>query len=60
MGGRCRKRITNTDFFNSAFSAEEQSDVATTLLSADKNPYFPEIDQGTNTEDKVFLLSAKK
>ena len=46
----------NSDFINSAFSAEEQALIQTVTVSADPNP-FCSTDPGNATEDKVFLLS---
>ena len=46
----------NTDFFNSAFSNEEQAMIPTVTVSADKNPSYS-TGSGEATQDKVFLLS---
>lgn len=46
----------NEDFFNAAFSAEEQELISTTTVSADKNPYYSTW-AGRDTQDEVFLLS---
>ncbi len=50
------RRWLNGTFFDSAFTASEQSLIFTTELSADKNPEY-DSDPGRQTKDKVFLLS---
>ena len=50
----------NDSFLNTAFSAKEQKKIATTHVSAEKNPaYDPayKSNPGNATNDKVFLLS---
>ena len=49
----------NNNFFNIAFSDTEKTMIATTTVSADKNPDF-DINPGKSTKDKVFLLSIKE
>lgn len=46
----------NTEFFNSAFTQEEQKLIPEVLVSADENPEFS-TDPGNDTKDRVFLLS---
>ena len=46
----------NGTFLNSAFSSSEQSAIAETTVTADKNPKY-DTDPGNATTDKVFLLS---
>ena len=46
----------NGTFYNAAFSAEEQSQIQTTTVTADKNQKYS-TSAGNNTQDKVFLLS---
>lgn len=46
----------NDDFYNDAFSSEEQSRIMTTTVSPGNNPHFS-TNAGSSTEDKVFLLS---
>ena len=46
----------NSDFFNYAFSVDEQTKIQDTTVSADKNPEF-DTNPGQSTTDKVFLLS---
>ncbi|MBP3210790.1 MAG: zinc ribbon domain-containing protein [Oscillospiraceae bacterium] len=47
----------NGEFFNSAFTGDEQGRILTAKVTADKNPEY-QTDAGNETEDKVFLLSA--
>ena len=49
----------NKTFLNDAFSSAEQTMIADTNVSADKNPKF-DTDSGNNTTDKVFLLSTNE
>ena len=44
------RKWLNSDFINSAFTAEEKEMIPTVTVSADKNP-------GNTTQDQVFLLS---
>ena len=46
----------NREFYNIAFSPEEQSAIASSEVTADKNPRF-DTPVGKTTQDKVFLLS---
>lgn len=46
----------NDTFLNDAFSSEEQTMIAVTNISADKNPKYS-TNPGNATNDKVFLLS---
>ena len=46
----------NGSFLNAAFSAEEQKQILTTIVSADENPSYS-TNPGNNTSDKIFLLS---
>lgn len=46
----------NNEFINTAFSVEEKEMIATTTVSADKNPDY-KTNPGNETQDKVFLLS---
>ena len=46
----------NGTFLNNAFSAEEQAQILSTKVSADKNPKLS-TNPGNATTDKVFLLS---
>lgn len=53
------RKWMNTTFFNEAFSAEEQTRIQSTNVSADKNPQY-DTDPGKATTDKVFLLSTSE
>ena len=50
----------NGEFLNTAFTDEEQERILTTTVTADANPIHPEDDQGADTQDKVWLLSAEE
>ena len=50
------RKWLNADFINVAFSAEEQSKIQSTTVSADKNPKYGS-NPGNATTDKVFSLS---
>jgi len=50
------RKWLNGEFYNTAFSAEEQAQIVTTKVTADKNPEYS-INPGENTADKVWLLS---
>lgn len=53
------RKWLNKTFLNDAFSSAEQTMIADTNVSADKNPKF-DTDSGNNTTDKVFLLSTNE
>lgn len=46
----------NSDFLDTAFSAQEQAMIPSVTVSADENPQYC-TDAGNATQDKVFLLS---
>ncbi|MCQ2527648.1 MAG: DUF6273 domain-containing protein [Saccharofermentans sp.] len=46
----------NSDFYNEAFSPDEQDEILTTTVIAAPNPEY-NIDPGNDTQDKVYLLS---
>jgi len=50
------RKWMNGTFLNNAFSAEEQAQIQSTNVSADKNPDYS-TNPGNATTDKVFLLS---
>ena len=50
------RKWLNDDFFNEAFSSEEQNSIITSVVTADENP-FHKLSQGNDTMDKVFILS---
>ena len=47
----------NSDFYNAAFSEDEQDSILMADVTADVNPDY-DTDPGQDTQDKVFLLSA--
>lgn len=49
----------NDAFYTSAFSEEEQGKIETSLVTADRNPQYSS-SVGSDTYDKVFLLSTKE
>lgn len=53
------RKWLNNSFITKAFSVQEQSMIAETNVSADKNPEYRKYrtDPGNATQDKVFLLS---
>ncbi len=53
------RKWLNNDFYNTAFSCEEQSKIIDSTVSAVKHPKYS-IDPGNSTEDKVFLLSIQE
>lgn len=46
----------NGSFYNAAFNSEEQKQILTTTVTADRNPQYS-TDPGHDTQDKLFLLS---
>ena len=50
------RKWLNNEFYNTAFSAEEQEKIQTTSVPATKNPNYA-TKPGNGTQDKVFLLS---
>ncbi len=50
----------NGEFYNAAFSTEEQAVVKTTTVVAEKNPRYEKLDAGKDTQDKLFLLSLQE
>lgn len=53
------RKWLNNDFVKSAFSDTEQSLILLSEVTADKNPKY-DTNQGFDTDDRVFLLSAKE
>lgn len=49
----------NDTFINEAFSSDEQKCIISSTVTADKNPLH-DTEQGSDTTDKVFLLSMKE
>lgn len=50
------RKWLNSNFINSAFTADEKAMIPTVTVSADKNPKYS-TDPGNATQDQVFLLS---
>ena len=50
----------NGAFLNTAFSADEQTAIATTTVIAESSPEFPNVPAGGDTTDKIFLLSIQE
>ena len=50
------RKWLNNDFYNSAFSNDQQNKIISTLVTADKHPINDE-STGNDTADKIFLLS---
>ncbi len=48
----------NGDFLSAAFSAEEKEKIENTMVTAEKDPKYPNSPAGNDTQDKLFLLSA--
>ena len=46
----------NNDFLNAAFTANEQAQLATVTVRAEKSPLF-DTDPGNDTQDRVYMLS---
>ncbi len=51
------RKWLNSEFFNTAFDAEDQSIIVNTRVTADINPDYKDIPAGNDTDDRVFLLS---
>ena len=51
------RKWLNEEFYTNAFAEEEKGIVRTSTVNADENPSYA-TNQGGDTEDKVFLLSA--
>ena len=47
----------NGYFLNEAFDQSEKAAISTVTVTADKNPAYPDTPVGSDTSDKVFLLS---
>lgn len=54
------RKWLNSDFLNSAFNSTEQNLIQLSTVTADENPEHNGVNQGYDTKDKVFLLSAKE
>ena len=54
------RKWLNGTFLETAFSESEQALLNTFVSTADKNPFFADVDPGADTEDKVSLLSIEE
>lgn len=54
------RKWLNEEFIMESFDRQEQAKIATTHIEADGNPYFDSAYTGSNTDDKIFLLSIKE
>lgn len=56
--GTCALRVwLNRDFYNNAFSSEEKAKIPTVTVSPDTIPDCYDIDPGSATHDRMFLLN---
>lgn len=53
------RKWLNEDFYNKAFTAEQQMQIAETKVKAEKNPEYS-TNQGNDTVDRVFLLNIQE
>ncbi len=51
------RRWMNGEFYENMFSVAERDGVSTTLVKAVLNGDYPHVEQGEDTEDRIFLLS---
>lgn len=54
------RKWLNKEFLNAAFDHAEQNLIQLSTVTADENPEYDYVNQGNDTKDKVFLLSAKE
>lgn len=50
----------NGAFLEAAFTDEEQAQILTTIVTADRNPSYTNVDQGGDTRDRIALLSFRE
>lgn len=53
------RKWLNIDFYNSAFDVSERKDILECDIEAENNPMYS-TDPGSNTNDKIFILSIKQ
>ena len=53
------RKWLNEDFYNKAFTSEQQMQIAETKVKAEKNPEYS-TNQGNDTVDRVFLLNIQE
>ena len=54
------RKWLNSDFLNSAFNSTKQNLIQLSTVTADENLEYDYVNQGNDTKDKVFLLSAEE
>lgn len=54
------RKWLNGDFLKAAFSEDEQVALQATSVTADINPEYPDSNPGSDTEDRVYLLSIQE
>ena len=47
----------NDDFYNAAFTSDEKADISLSTVTADKPRHKPTLDEGPDTQDRVYVLS---
>ena len=50
----------NQSFYQDAFDPKEKALILKTTVKAERNPEYPDVDPGNDTEDNVFLLSIEE
>ena len=50
----------NDDFYNEAFNSDEKADISLTTVTADKPRHKPDMDEGPDTQDYVYILSMEE
>lgn len=54
------RKWLNESFYNTAFSTDEKAQILTSQITTERNPRYTDVFPGSNTEDKIFLLSIKE
>ncbi len=54
------RKWLNEVFLREAFTEEETRMICTEIVKADKNPEYDAVNQGEDTDDKVFMLSVQE
>ena len=50
----------NGYFYNEAFTSDEKADISLTTVTADKPRHKPDLDEGPDTQDHVYILSMEE
>ena len=58
--GSTMRAWLNGAFLNGTFSSEERSAIRNTVVTAEASPEYPNVPAGSDTEDKIFLLSIRE